>query len=142
MRSRPKKMEQFSTVHSSFIVNFTFTNNITILTGSSATGKTAVFTFIRECMALNPDLLCLNYLDYQKDIRKILMQAKKKLVVIDNADFLLGDNTRKYISTDENNQYLMMGRNPENLFDAKENLFELVSRKKGEITEFRIQPYL
>ena len=50
MRSRPKIMEQFSTAHSSFIVNFTFTNNITILTGSSATGKTAVFTFIRECM--------------------------------------------------------------------------------------------
>lgn len=91
---------------------------------------------------LYPDLLCLNYLDYQKDIRKILMQAKKKLVVIDNADILLGDNTRKYISTDGNNQYLMMGRNPENLFAAKENLFELVSLKKGEITEFRIQPYL
>ena len=70
------------------------------------------------------------------------MQAKKKLVVIDNADILLGDNTRKYISTDGNNQYLMMGRNPENLFAAKENLFEQKKKKKGEITEFRIQPYL
>ena len=142
MKSKPIVMEHFSTEHTSFVLDFEFTNNITILTGDSGTGKTVSFSFIKECMALNPDIVCLNYLDYQKDIRKILMQAKKKLVVIDNADILLGDNTRKYISTDGNNQYLMMGRNPENLFAAKENLFELVSLKKGEITEFRIQPYL
>ena len=76
------------------------------MTGSSATGKTATFSFIRECMAINQNILCLNYLDYNK------------------------------------NQYLIIGRNPRNLFATKENLFELVSRKKGEQTEFRIEPYL
>ena len=43
---------------------------------------------------------------------------------------------------DEHNQYLIIGRNPKNLFTTKENLFELVSKKRGEITEFRIEPYL
>ena len=41
-----------------------FTNNITILTGDSGAGKTASFSFIKECMAVNPNIVCLNYLDY------------------------------------------------------------------------------
>ena len=142
MKIKPIVMEHFSTVHTSFIVNFTFTNNITILTGLSADGKTAVFSFIIENMAINPPIVCLNYLDYKKDIKEILMQTKGKLIVIDNADILLDDEIRKYISIDGDNQYLIIGRNPKNLFATKENLFELVSNKIGEATEFQIQPYL
>ena len=85
MRSKPIVMDQFFTVHTSYIVNFTFTNNITILTGDSATGKTASFSFIKECMAINPNILCLNYLDYQKDIKELLNKTRGKLIVIDNA---------------------------------------------------------
>lgn len=142
MKSKPIVMDNFSTVHTSYVVNFKFTNNITILTGSSATGKTASFSFIKECMAINPDILCLNYLDYQKNIKDMISQVQGKLIVIDNADILLDDNTRKYISLDDKNQYLIIGRNPKNLFATKENLFELVSKKNGEQTEFEIEPYL
>ena len=142
MKSKPVVMEHFSTVHTSYIVNFEFTNNITILTGTSATGKTASFSFIRECMALNPDILCINYLDYQKDIKQMVSAVKGKLIVIDNADILLNDETRKYISLDADNQYLIIGRNPKNLFATKENLYELVSFEVGEQTEFQLRPYL
>lgn len=142
MKSKPIVMEHFSTVHSSFVVDFTFTNNITILMGDSGTGKTAAFSFIRECMAINPKLLCLNYLDYQKDIQEIIKNAEGKLIVIDNADILLDDDTRKYISIDDKNQYLIIGRNPKNLFATKENLFELESEKIGEQTRFTIKEYL
>ncbi len=135
-------MDNFRAVHTSFVLDFKFTNNITILTGDSGAGKTASFSFIRECMAVNPDILCLNFLDYQKDILQIICQANGKLIVIDNADILLDDEARKYISLDAGNQYLIIGRNPENLFATKENLFELVSRKDGEQTEFTIRPYL
>ncbi len=142
MKSRPLVMDHFSTVHTSFILNFRFTNNITILMGDSGTGKTAAFSFIRECMAVNSKILCLNYLDYQNDIRDMIGRANGKLIVIDNADILLNDDTRKYISLDEKNQYLIIGRNPKNLFATKENLFELVSKKVGEQTEFTIKEYL
>ena len=142
MKSRPVVTGHFSTVHTSFIVDFEFTNNITILTGDSGTGKTASFSFIRECAALNPDILCLNYLDYQKDIREIISQVERKLIVIDNADILLDDDTRKHISLDGKNQYLIIGRNLGNLFATRENLFELVSSKAGEQTVFSIKPYL
>lgn len=43
---------------------------------------------------------------------------------------------------DNKNQYLIIGRNPKNLFATKENLFELVSEKIGEQTVFAIQPYI
>ena len=142
MKSKPIVMDHFSTVHTSYIVDFDFTNNITILTGASATGKTASFSFIRECMAINPDIVCINYQNYQKDIKEMLAKETGKLIVIDNADILLDDDTRKYISMDEKNQYLIIGRNPKNLFATKENLFELVSEKIGEQTVFTIQPYL
>ena len=142
MKSKPIVMEHFSTVHTSFVVNFTFINNITILMGDSGTGKTATFSSIRECMAINPQILCLDNYDYQKDIKEIIRQTEEKLVVIDNADILLDDDTRKYISLDDKNQYLIIGRNPKNLFATKENLFELVSEKVGEQTVFMIEPYL
>ena len=142
MKSKPVVMEHFSTVHSSFIVDFTFKNNITILMGDSGTGKTAAFSFIRECMAVNPKILCFNYLDYQKDIKDVINKAEGKLIVIDNADILLDDDTRKYISLDDRNQYLIIGRNPKNFFSSKENLFELVSEKNGEQTKFTIEEYL
>ena len=93
-------------------------------------------------MALNPDIICLNYLDYQKDIGNIIRNTEKKLIVIDNADILLDDDTRKYIALDDKNQYLIIGRNPRNLFVTKENLSELVSEKQGEQTVLRIKEYL
>ena len=142
MKSKPVVMEHFSTVHTSYVIDFNFTNNITILTGSSGTGKTASFSFIRECMAVNPEILCINYQDYQKDIRKLIEGEKGKLIVIDNADILLDDDIRKYISLDDKNQYLILGRNPKNLFTTSDNLFELVSEKKGEQSVFRFKRYL
>lgn len=142
MKSKPIVMNHFSTVHTSFVLDFKFTNNITILMGDSGTGKTASFSFIKECMALNPDIVCLNYMDYQKDIASLIKLAKGKLIVIDNADVLLNDDIRKYIAVDDWNQYLIIGRNPKNLFATRENLFELVSEKQGEQTVLKIRNYL
>ena len=49
---------------------------------------------------------------------------------------------RKYISLDNKNQYLIIGRNPKNLFTTSDNLFELVSEKMGEQKEFSLKEYL
>ncbi len=86
---------------------------------------------MRECMAVNSNIVCINYQDYKKDIKKIIAAETGKLIVIDNADILLDDDTRKYILMDDKNQYLIMGRNPKNLFVTSDNLFELVSEKKA-----------
>lgn len=82
MKSKPIVMNHFSTVHSSFVIDFIFKNNITVLMGDSGTGKTAVFSFIRECMAVNPKILCLNYLDYQKDRKDMTYLLVKSSVAL------------------------------------------------------------
>lgn len=142
MKSKPIVMDHFSTVHTSYVLNFDFTNNITLLTGPAGSGKTTAFSIIKECMAVNSYIVCINYQNYQKDIKKLIADETGKLIVIDNADILLDDDTRKYISLDDKNQYLIIGRNPKNLFTTSDNLFELVSEKIGEQTEFRLKKYL
>ena len=69
-------------------------------------------------------------------------QRCRRLIVIDNADIVLDDYTRKYISLDDKNQHLIIGRNPRNLFATRENLYELKSEKIGEQTKFTIKEYL
>ena len=142
MKSKPIVMNHFSTVHTSFVIDFSFDNNITILMGDSGTGKSASYSFIKECMSMNSDILCINYLDYQKDIGEMIKSVTGKLIVIDNADVLLDDNIRKYIALDDKNQYLIIGRNPKNLFTTKENLYELTSEKKGDQTVLGLKSYL
>ena len=93
-------------------------------------------------MAINPNIICLNFLDYQRAILVIITKACVTLIVVDNADVLLDDTARKYIALDDQNQYLIIGRNPRNLFTTKDNLFELVSEKNGEQTKFSIREYL
>lgn len=93
-------------------------------------------------MAVNPEILCLNYLDCQRDIKTIINESEGKLIVIDNADVLLDDELRKQISLDDRNQYLIIGRNPKNLFATKENLFELVSENFGEQIRLTMKEYL
>ena len=93
-------------------------------------------------MSMNSDILCINYLDYQKDIGEMIKSVTGKLIVIDNADVLLDDNIRKYIALDDKNQYLIIGRNPKNLFTTKENLYELTSRKENDQTVLGLKNYL
>ena len=142
MQTKPVVMEKFHIVHTSFVVDLYFTNNITILMGYSGVGKTAVFSFIQECMSIDKRILCINFIDYQKNIGEIFKQTSGKLIVIDDADILLDSDARKHISLDEKNQYLIIGRNPADLFATKDNLFELVSTSVREHTVFTIKPYL
>ncbi|MCD7726429.1 MAG: ABC transporter ATP-binding protein [Clostridiales bacterium] len=134
-------MEHYHKVHTTYVVDFTFINNITFLTGDSGQGKSAVFSFFEEDAARNPQLLCFNYLDWRKDIAHTIADAEGKLIVVDNADLLLTDEMRKHIALDVKNQYLLIGRDPRNLYATKDNIFELVSERKGEKTEFRIEAF-
>lgn len=141
MKSKPVVMEHYNKIHTNYVVDFVFTTNITILTGDSGQGKTVVFSFFEEDAAKNPRLLCYNYLDYQKNISEEIKHSEGKLIIIDNADLLLTDELRKYISLDGKNQYLLIGRNPRNLFATRDNIFELVSKKEEEKVFFKLEAF-
>ena len=142
MKSRPVVVPHYEIYHTSFKIDFEFDNNITILMGKSGTGKTASYSFIADEMALDDRIVCFNYRDNQKNIKEELLKLNGKFVVIDNIDIILDEEARKYISTDLNNQYLLIGRDPRNLFTTSDNYYELISEKEGELTVFRIKKYI
>lgn len=140
MFSKPNVMDNFKSSHTCFHLDFKFKNNITFLTGDSGIGKTVIFSILQEAAVENDKLLCINYLDINKDVLSILRCAENKLVVIDNADILLTSEIRKWISFDRVNQYLIIGRNSENLLITEDNFYELNSNKQGEVIEFTLKP--
>ena len=125
-----------------FSYDLEFDDRITLIGGDSATGKTVLYEILED-LRLTEEYRNIKLFNYKSDnFSESLMQCRGSFIVIDNADILLDDEIRKYISLDDKNQYLIIGRNPKNLFTTSDNLFELVSEKKGEQTEFRLRKYL
>ena len=55
--------------------------------------------------------------------------------MIDDADILLTDEIRRYIAFDKKNQYLIAGKNTDNLLLSRANLYELDVETDGVKTE-------
>lgn len=142
MYSKPVVMENLKARHTTFSVEFHFTNNITLLMGDSGMGKTLIFGILQELSAIDKRIMCINYLDINKEIKVEIEKASGKLIIIDNADAILNDDTRKVIALDRENQYLIIGRNPKNLLTTRENLFELNQEKQGNVMSYSLKEYL
>lgn len=97
MYSKPVVVDEIKARHITFSLDLHFTNNITLLMGDSGMGKTVVFNILRELSATDSRLLCINYLDCNKNLEDELARASGRLVVIDNADSILSDEARKKI---------------------------------------------
>ncbi|MBM6750118.1 RluB protein [Mediterraneibacter glycyrrhizinilyticus] len=59
--------------------------------------------------------------------------------MIDDADHLLTDGMRRYIALDKKNQYLIAGKNTDNLLVSRANLYELDVVTDGVKTEIRLR---
>lgn len=95
MYSKPVVMENLKARHTTFSLDFHFLNNITLLMGDSGMGKTLVFGILQELSAIDNRLLCVNYLDFNKEIEDKIKNVFGKLIIIDNADAILNDDIRK-----------------------------------------------
>ena len=141
MNCKPIVMERYYTIHTSFVVDFQFTNNITILIGNSGTGKTASYSFLLESRSEDDRIVCLNHTDIKSDIKSIIESLEGKLIVIDNADILLDHSTRRYITFDSQNQYLIIRRDVRDFLTTEENLFELEAVTRDERTTFYLKRF-
>lgn len=139
MKIKPLLYSNIQTTHTSYAVNFEIENNITFIKGDSGTGKSAVFSFIEELTTEKKNIKCYNYLDAKANYKVAIKRSKDKLFVIDNADLLLDDKMREYIAHDKNNQYIIIGRNPKGLLLSYDEIYELKSSTKGEITSFSLE---
>lgn len=78
----------------------------------------------------------------KKDITGLLKSYDGKLIVIDNADILLDQVSRRYIAFDTRNQYLIIGRDVRDFLATEDNLYELQTVTQNERTEFSLKRYL
>ena len=139
MKIKPVILDRIQTRHTNYIVDFQIDSNVTFITGDSGTGKSAVYSFLLEYSSEDKRVRCLNYLDHNKGYKTAIRKSKGKLFIIDNADILLDDNLRQHIVMDAENQYVIIGRNPTGLLLSQDDIRELVSTKKGEITTFMLE---
>ncbi len=138
MKIEPVVCTEIKTQHTSFVVDFQLKNNITFIAGDSGTGKSAVYSFLQELAVENKSIKCYNYLDIKKSYKNAIKLAKGKLFIIDNADILLDDAMRSYISMDGQNQYIIIGRNPTGLLLAQDDILELASETLDGRTRFTL----
>ena len=139
MKIKPVVTNGIKTRHTSFQVDFQLENNITFLCGDSGTGKSVVFSFLKELSAEDKRIKCFNYLDWNKSYKSSIKRSKGKLIIIDNADILLDDAMRSYIAFDGNNQYIIIGRNPTGLLLNIDEVYELQNENVDGITLFTLK---
>ncbi len=139
MKISPVIQNEISTRHTSYDVALKLDNNITFINGESGIGKSAVFSFIQELTTENKKIRCLNYLDENKNYKNTIKRSKGKLFVIDNADLLLDNKIRQYIATDTENQYVIIGRNPEGLMLTQDEIYEISSESMDGRTKFTLK---
>ena len=139
MRIKPVVQDHIQTTHTSYEVDFILETNVTFIVGDSGTGKTAVFSLLKELAAENKTIKCYNYLDKKTGYRTAIKRANGKLIIIDNADILLDDEMRWYIATDGKNQYILIGRNPTGLMLNQEDIMELSSDTCDGKTRFSLK---
>lgn len=139
MKIKPVITDHIHTKHTSFEVDLYLENNITFISGESGTGKSALYSFLEELAAEDKKIKCFNYLDHKKAYKSSIKQSRDKMFVIDNADILLDDNLRRYISLDGNNQYIIIGRNPTALLLNMDEIYELNSKTIDDVTLLTLQ---
>lgn len=106
-------------------------DDLIYLSGDSSTGKTLLVSAIKNyCALYNVPLVVIDYSNVSINILALIKSQKNCFFVIDNADILLGEDERDYISTDSNNQYLIIGRNPEGLYITNNIAKKLVFKNK------------
>ena len=124
-----------------FIVDFDLTNNIILLTGEDGSGKTLVFNLLKQNIQGYEHISCFNYEYDAATMKDYICRSRGYLIVIDNADILLDDEIRKYVSFDAQNQFLLLGRNPKNLLATRDNIYEINREKVGMKTRFYMEPF-
>lgn len=124
---KPIILDTIQTKHTNYYVDLHVDSNVILIIGNSGDGRSVVFSFLQELSTEDKRIRCFNYIDYNTRYKSSIKNSKRKLFVIDNADILLDDNMRKYIATDTNNQYILIGRNPTGLFLTQDNIYELVN---------------
>lgn len=141
MYSRPEIMDRMELTRGSCRAELEFKANLIFLIERPGSALSLVFDMIRETSSKDRRILCICSEDKRNgtEIRRMIRDAERKMIVIDGADRLLTDEIRRYIAFDKKNQYLIAGKNTDNLLLSRANLYELDVVTDGVKTEIRLR---
>ena len=105
-----------------FSYNLEFDDRITLVGGDSGTGKTVLYEMLED-IRLTDEYKAIKLFNYRSDnFGEALKQCKNSFVVVDNADYLIDDEARKFINFELSNQYMLFLRNFECIRSEFQNL--------------------
>lgn len=113
-------------------VDLRFKTGLTVIRGDSGVGKSVIYNLVSND-ALSGDVFKFKviFIDWRSinniNLSQLLSETKGALIIIDNGDIILDEKIKKYISTDVNNQYIIMAHSVMGyVFSSKNNSAKLV----------------
>lgn len=92
-----------------------------VILGDSGKGKTLIYKYLEAKSFEDKSIVCINskvhaYEGYSEGYILNIISKIGLLIVIDNADVILSPKIKEAISLDNNNDYIIIGRNTEGLY--------------------------
>ena len=98
-----------------FSYDLEFDDRITLVGGDSGTGKTVLYEMLED-LRLTDGYNAIKLFNYKSDnFGKAIKQCKDSFIVVDNADYLINDDVRRFINFELSNQYMLFLRNCDGL---------------------------
>ena len=98
-----------------FSYDLEFNDRITLVGGDSGTGKTVLYEMLED-IRLTEDYRAIKLFNYKsEDFLEAIKQCRDRFIVIDNADYLMNDDVRRFINFELSNQYMLFLQNCDGL---------------------------
>lgn len=118
---------------SPFSYELKFDDRITLVGGDSATGKTVLYGILED-LKMTEEYRAIKLFNYKTDeLFEQLRQCRNRFIVIDNADILIDDETRRFINFEFSNQYMLFLRNCDGL-NVSDKSFKVMKLYNSRVT--------
>ena len=101
--------------------------------GDSGTGKTVLYEMLED-IRLTDEYKAIKLFNYKSDdFLKAIKQCRDSFIVVDNADYLINDDIRRFINFEFSNQYMLFLRNCDGL-NVSDKSFKVLKFDNNRIT--------
>lgn len=116
-----------------FSYDLEFDDRITLVGGDSGTGKTVLYEMLED-LRLTEEYKGIKLFNYKSDdFLGTIQRCRDSFVVIDNADYLIDDDVRRFINFELSNQYMLFLRNCDGL-NVSDKSFKVLKLDNHRIT--------
>ena len=116
-----------------FLYDLEFDDTITLVGGDSGTGKTVLYQMLED-VRLTDEYRAIRLFNYKSDnFSEAIQQCRDSFIVVDNADYLINEDVRRFINFELSNQYMLFLRNCDGL-NVSDKSFKVLNFDNNRIT--------